>query len=139
MASSVGPAAGVGSGMCSPDITSCTPDTYSRRAAGSVKRSPTACMGRRARDRETHSQGGRTMLLVDSAEALLRGGVYRPLAERALADEPLRPEEALAVLRSSDAGLRSLLWAAFAVRSRHWGPRLKLFVLQDPRSRRFPA
>ena len=74
------------------------------------------------------------MLLVDSAEAILRGGAYRPLAERALADEPLRREEALAVLRSSDTGLRSLLWAAFAVRSRHWGRRVKLCVLQNARS-----
>ena len=74
------------------------------------------------------------MLLVDSAEAILRGGAYRPLAERALADEPLWREEALAVLRSPDAGLRSLLWAAFAVRSQHWGRRVKLCVLQNARS-----
>jgi len=74
------------------------------------------------------------MSLVECSEALLRGGTYRPLAERALADEPLRREEALAVLQSPDAGLPALLWAAYAVRSRHWGRRVKLCVLQNARS-----
>jgi len=74
------------------------------------------------------------MSLVECNEALLRGGAYRALAERALADEPLRREEALAVLHSPDAGLPSLLWAAYAARSRHWGRRVKLCVLQNARS-----
>ena len=74
------------------------------------------------------------MSLVECSEALLRAGTYRPLAERALADEPLQREEALAVLQSPDTGLPALLWAAYTVRSRHWGRRVKLCVLQNARS-----
>src|SRR5262249_43829438 len=74
------------------------------------------------------------MSLVECSEALLRGGTYRPLAERALADEPLRREEAPAGLQSPGAGLPPPLLAADAGRSRHWGRRGELRVLPDARS-----
>jgi biotin synthase len=70
----------------------------------------------------------------DPAAALARAGAYRRLAERALADRPLARAEALAVLRSADEDLPAVLWAAFAVRSRHYGRRVKLCVLQNARS-----
>jgi biotin synthase len=71
---------------------------------------------------------------LDPAAALVRAGAYRPLAERALADQPLGRAEALAVLRSADQELAAVLWAAFAARSRHFGRRVKLCVLQNARS-----
>ena len=71
---------------------------------------------------------------VDSAGALARAGRYRALAEDALADRPLGREEALTVLRGGDADLPAALWAAFAVRSRHFGRGVKLCMLQNARS-----
>jgi biotin synthase len=70
----------------------------------------------------------------DPTAALARAGAFRPLAEAALADRPLTPEEGLAVLRSPDAALAEVLWAAFAPRSRHFGRAVKLCVLQNARS-----
>ena len=70
----------------------------------------------------------------DEGVALARAGAYRALAERALADEPLARDQALAVLRGTDDELPAALWAAFAVRSRHFGRRVKLCVLQNARS-----
>ena len=72
--------------------------------------------------------------LPDSAAALARAGRYAGLARDALADRPLEREAALAVLRSPDEDLAAVLWAAFAVRSRHFGRRVKLCVLQNARS-----
>src|SRR5690242_14229224 len=74
------------------------------------------------------------MGLPDSVAALAAAGRYRLLAEDALADRPLDRDAALAVLRSPDAELPALLWAAFAVRARHFGRRVKLCVLQNARS-----
>src|SRR5437870_732920 len=71
---------------------------------------------------------------VDEATALARAGRYRPLAERALADVSLARADALAVLRSPDDELPAVLWAAFAVRRRHFGRRVKLCMLQNARS-----
>ena len=66
--------------------------------------------------------------------ALAHAGVYRPLAERALADVSLRAEEALSVLQAPDEALANLLWAAFVPRQHHFGRRVKLCVLQNARS-----
>ena len=71
---------------------------------------------------------------IDEIAALAWAGAYRPLAERALADRPLTRDEALAVLESTDDDLPAVLWAAFAVRRRHFGRRVKLCVLQNARS-----
>lgn len=60
--------------------------------------------------------------------------VFGPLAERALAGEALTRDEARAVLEASDEDLPGLLQAAFAVRSRRWGRRVKICVLQNARS-----
>src|SRR3989441_8982215 len=67
-------------------------------------------------------------------EALARAGRYRRAAERALADEPLPRDEALAVLESPDGDLPPVLSAAYAVRARHFGRRVKLCVLKTARS-----
>jgi biotin synthase len=74
------------------------------------------------------------MPVPESAAALARAGRFRPLAERALADQPLARAEARDVLASADDELPALLWAAFAPRARHWGRRVKLCVLQNARS-----
>jgi biotin synthase len=74
------------------------------------------------------------MALPDSTAALDAAGAYRSLAERALADQPLTRAQGLAVLHSPDADLVAVLWAAFAVRSRHFGRAVKLCVLQNARS-----
>jgi biotin synthase len=74
------------------------------------------------------------MPLPDSAGALARAGRHRRLAEQALADVALAADDALAVLRTPDAELPALLWAAFAVRRRWFGGRVKLCVLQNARS-----
>ena len=57
--------------------------------------------------------------LREPRRALALAGAYRPLAERALADAPLDPDDALGVLRAP--GRRrwpALLWAAYAVAQR---------------------
>jgi biotin synthase len=59
---------------------------------------------------------------------------YTVFAERALAGDAPSREEALAILRASDDDLRDLLLAAFAVRERHWGRRVKLCMLRNARS-----
>ncbi|MCC6848407.1 MAG: biotin synthase BioB [Deltaproteobacteria bacterium] len=43
-------------------------------------------------------------------------------------------EEALAILQAPDGELRDLLWAAFRVRERYWGRRVKLCMLRNARS-----
>jgi biotin synthase len=73
-------------------------------------------------------------MLEEWRAALAAAGPYRWLAEAALADRPLGREDALAILRSPDADLAGVLWAAFAARSRHFGRRVKLCVLQNARS-----
>lgn len=59
---------------------------------------------------------------------------YAAYAERALAGEAPSREDALAVLRTPDEELRDLLLAAFTVRERHWGKRVKLCMLRNARS-----
>jgi biotin synthase len=71
---------------------------------------------------------------LESVDALARAGAFRPLAEAVLAEQPLGRDAAHAVLASADGDLPALLWAAFAVRSRHFGRRVKLCVLQNARS-----
>ncbi len=75
-----------------------------------------------------------TLETSDDRRALAWAGAYGPLAEHALADCPLAPDQARAVLQSPDDDLPAVLWAAFAVRQRHFGRRVKLCVLQNARS-----
>jgi biotin synthase len=75
-----------------------------------------------------------TMGLPDPDVALALAGDYRALAEDALADRPLAREDALALLHSPEQDLPAVLWAAFAARSRYFGRRVKLCVLQNARS-----
>lgn len=72
--------------------------------------------------------------LSEPRHALALAGAYRPLAERALADASLAADEARAVLRAPDEQLPAVLWAAYAVRARHFGRRVKLCVLNNARS-----
>jgi len=59
---------------------------------------------------------------------------YIEYAERALAGEAPSRAEALAIVQSPDEDLRDLLLAAFSVRERHWGRRVKLCMLRNARS-----
>ena len=59
---------------------------------------------------------------------------FAAIAELALRGELPTREQALSVLRSEDAHLRDLLWAAFHVRKAHFGNGVKLCVLQNARS-----
>ena len=54
--------------------------------------------------------------LREPRRALALAGAYRPLAERALADAPIDPDDALGILRAPDDALAAVLWAAYAVR-----------------------
>src|SRR5262252_9337204 len=72
--------------------------------------------------------------LTEPRRALALAGAYRVLAERALADERLESAEALGVLAAPDDALPAVLWAAYAVRARHFGRRVKLCVLNNARS-----
>src|SRR5213593_4595285 len=74
---------------------------------------------REARDQEVGMSGR-----DDTAAALAAAGAYRRLAR----------DEARALLASPDADLPAVLWTAFAARSRHFGRRVKLCVLQNARS-----
>ncbi len=73
-------------------------------------------------------------VLLSPDGALARAGRFRALAEDALADRPIATDDAFAVVRSDDEELPALLWAAYAVRLRHWGRRVKLCVLNNARS-----
>jgi biotin synthase len=59
---------------------------------------------------------------------------WTSLARRVLDGEPATREEALAVLRSPDDGLLSLLAAAFEVRRRYFGRDVQLYYLQNAKS-----
>jgi biotin synthase len=72
--------------------------------------------------------------LPEPHHALALAGRYRPLAERALADDALAVDEARGVIGAPDDALAELLWAAYAVRGRHFGRRVKLCVLNNARS-----
>src|SRR4030095_7743838 len=65
---------------------------------------------------------------------LERAGRFRVLAEAALADRPLASAECRTILDATDGEVASVLWAAFAVRARHFGRRVKLCVLNNARS-----
>src|SRR5262249_2192169 len=67
--------------------------------------------------------------LREPRRALALAGAYRSLAERALEDEQLGTAEGLGVLAAPDDALAAVLWAAYAVRARHFGRRVKLCVL----------
>jgi biotin synthase len=66
--------------------------------------------------------------------ALDAAGRFRPLAETALADRPLAAAEAGRILACADDEIGAVLWAAFAVRYRHYGRRVKLCLLNNARS-----
>ena len=70
----------------------------------------------------------------DVTMALARAGRFRVLAEAVLVGRSLEPAAATHAMRSTDDELASLLWAAFAVRARHFGRRVKLCVLNNARS-----
>ncbi len=72
--------------------------------------------------------------LTEPRRALALAGAYRPLAQRALADAALDADQGRAVLATPDDELADLLWAAYAVRARHFGRRVKLCVLNNARS-----
>lgn len=55
-------------------------------------------------------------------------------AERALAGAAPSRAEAMAMLQGADDDLRDLLLAAFTVRERHWGRRVKLCMLRNARN-----
>lgn len=59
---------------------------------------------------------------------------FANLAEKSLAGTSLSREEALAVLRTDDIRLSELLQAAFVVRKRFFGRKVKICVLQNARS-----
>ncbi len=61
-------------------------------------------------------------------------GPWHQLAERILAGRPLTPEEGLAVLRCQDHELLDLLAAAYDVRHRHFGKRVRLHFLINAKS-----
>jgi len=71
---------------------------------------------------------------LDSGEALARSGPYRAAADCALGDRPLSRGDALGILQSPDGDLPAVLSAAFAVRARHFGRRVKLCMLKNARS-----
>jgi biotin synthase len=66
--------------------------------------------------------------------ALDLAGPWRPLAERALRDERIPADAAMALLASADDALPYVLWAAYAARAAHFGNRVKLCVLNNARS-----
>jgi biotin synthase len=70
----------------------------------------------------------------DVRAALASAGRFARLAETALADRPLPAEDARAVLACPDGETAALLWAAFAVRARHFGRRVKVCILNNARS-----
>ncbi len=70
----------------------------------------------------------------DVTAALARADRFRPLAERALADRALAPDDGRSIMAAADEELAALLWAAFAVRVRHFDRRVKLCVLNNARS-----
>jgi biotin synthase len=59
---------------------------------------------------------------------------FSHLAEQSLAGDALSREEALAVLQTDDGELPNLLQAAFSVRERFFGRKVKLCVLHNARS-----
>lgn len=62
------------------------------------------------------------------------GSFYSDLAEQVLAGVPIEREQARAVLRTPLEELPQLLWAAFRVRERFHGRRVKLCQLRNARS-----
>lgn len=81
-----------------------------------------------------NGEGMATFLDTGAGEQPGARPVYDSYAERALAGEALTRDEALMVLRAPDDDLRPLLLAAFRVRERHFGRRVKLCMLRNARS-----
>jgi biotin synthase len=63
---------------------------------------------------------------------------WNDLADRVLAGTAPEPEEALAVLESSDGDLLAVLHAAFRVRERYYGRDVRLHVLRNAKSGHCP-
>lgn len=70
----------------------------------------------------------------DVTMALARAGRFGALAEAVLAGQSIDASSATAVIGSTEEELSALLWAAFAVRARYFGRRVKLCVLNNARS-----
>ncbi len=68
------------------------------------------------------------------ADVLGAAVVWDALADKALAGEPLSEAEALSVLESSDDELLDVLSAAFRVRRRYFGRRVRLYFLMNAKS-----
>jgi len=71
---------------------------------------------------------------IPTASEVPAATAFSSLAARSLAGETLTHDEARAVLRAPDERLAELLAAAFTVRERRWGKRVKVCVLQNARS-----
>ena len=65
---------------------------------------------------------------------MMNDALYQSYAAKALRDEPLTREEAAAVLSAPDDHLLKLLDAAFAVRRRYFGRKVRLQMLQNAKS-----
>ncbi len=72
--------------------------------------------------------------LREPARALALAGPYRAAAERALLDGGLDVDTAFSVMTAPDDHVPAVLWAAYAVRARHFGLRVKLCILNNARS-----
>ncbi len=59
---------------------------------------------------------------------------WNELSDRVLGGGKITPDEAMAVLKSSDDELLDLLHAAFRIRNRFWGRGVRLHVLQNAKS-----
>ena len=59
---------------------------------------------------------------------------FEKLTKVSLSGSTLSPEEALKILQTPRKQLPSLLWAAYRVRRKFWGTKVKLCVLQNARS-----
>lgn len=78
----------------------------------------------------------RSLPLRDSLPSVSspRRSPWQELADRALANEPLTRDEARAVLSAPDDELLDQLAAAYRVRRRHWGNRVRLHFLLNAQS-----
>src|SRR5699024_11763216 len=59
---------------------------------------------------------------------------WHTLAEKALRNEPITHDEALAVLQAADDELLPLLQAAFTVRKKYYGKKVKLNLIVNAKS-----
>jgi biotin synthase len=103
-------------------------------------RGPSGASGSSSRQRATDVAGADRTLLRgalggwDPADGPPPAGPYAALAHAALGGHAPEREAALACLRAAGPDLAHLLGAAFLVRERHFGRRVKVCILQNARS-----